>query len=385
MFKYRCSVCGKTYNRDEVRYLCSDCSKDYKPGIPLKGVLEVLFDYDYIKNNFDKNNPDWNLFSAVEKKYFPDYPVGKTPFFKLRNLGNEFGFENLWIKNDGLNPSGSLKDRASFLMVAEANRLSESTLVTASTGNAASALAAVCAADKKKAVIFVPESAPKAKLVQMYIYGAEVIKVKGTYDDAFGMSLEYTNKNPGLNRNTAYHPLTIEGKKTAGLEIFSENKYKVPDVVLVPVGDGVIISGVFKAFYDLKESGLIEKLPRLVCVQAESSNAIHNFIQTGIYKNASNPKTIADSISVSIPSNAYLAKRAVELSKGFSITVSDEEILNAQKILASKTGIFAEPSSSASVAALLKLKNSELLDKKEQIVLLITGNGLKNIDCIKIF
>jgi len=383
--KYKCSMCGRAFSRDEVRYLCPFCSKDYKPGIPLKGVLEVVFKYDYIKKNFDKSSPDWNLFSAVEQEFFPDYTVGNTPFFKIDNFGKETGYENLWLKNDGLNPSGSLKDRASFLMVAEANRLKENVLVTASTGNAASALAAVCAADKKKAIIFVPESAPKAKLVQMYLYGAEVIKVKGTYDDAFKMSLEYTENNPGLNRNTAYHPLTIEGKKTAGLEIFKQNNFKVPDVIIVPVGDGVIISGVYKAFYDLRETGLIEKLPRLVCVQAEKSNAIHNFIQAGIYKNAENPKTIADSISVSVPSNAYLAKRAVDESKGFSVTVSDEEILKAQKFLASKTGVFAEPSSSATVAALLKLKDSNLFDKKEQIVLLITGNGLKDIDSVKIF
>lgn len=383
--KYKCSMCGRAFSRDEVRYLCPDCSRDYKPGIPLKGVLEVVFDYEYIKKNLDKSDPDWNLFSAVEREYFPKYPVGNTPFFKVDNFGKEIGFENIWLKNDGLNPSGSLKDRASFLVVAEANRIRENNIVTASTGNAASALAAVCAAEKKKAIIFVPESAPKAKLLQMYLYGAEVIKVKGTYDDAFKLSLEYTEKNPGLNRNTAYHPLTIEGKKTAGLEIFAQNNFKVPDVILIPVGDGVIISGVYKAFYDLKKSGLIEKLPRLVCVQAEKSNAIHNFIQTGAYKNAKNPKTIADSISVSVPSNAYLAKRAVEESKGFSVTVSDEEILKAQNILASKTGIFAEPSSSATLAALPKLKDSNLFDKKEQIVLLITGNGLKDIESVKIF
>ena len=385
MIKYRCTLCGKEFKRDEVKYLCPDCSKEYKPGIPLKGVLEVVFDYDYIKKKFDKSNPDWNLFSAVEPKYFPKYPVGNTPFFKVENYGRELGFENLWLKNDGLNPSGSLKDRASFLVVAEANRIKENNIVTASTGNAASALAAVCAYDKKKAIIFVPESAPKAKLVQMYLYGAEVIKVKGTYDDAFRLSLEYTDKNSGLNRNTAYHPLTIEGKKTVGLEILTQNNFKAPDVILIPVGDGVIISGVYKAFYDLKMSGLIEKLPRLICVQAEKSNAIHNFIQTDVYKNADNPKTVADSISVSIPSNAYMAKRAVEESKGFSITVSDEEILTAQKSLASKTGVFAEPSSSAAAAALEKLKKSDMLDKKEQIVLLITGNGLKDIESVKVF
>ena len=207
--------------------------------------------------------------------------------------------------------------------MAEANRLKEPSIVTASTGNAASALAAVCAAAGKQAIIFVPESAPKAKLVQMLLYGARVIPVRGSYDDAFRLSLEYTARKGGLNRNTAYHPLTIEGKKTVGLEIYQQNRFKVPDVILVPVGDGVIISGVFKAFYDLKAAGLIAKLPRLVCVQAERSAAIHHYIRTGKYQNARRPATIADSISVSIPSNAHMARKAVLDSRGFSMTVSD--------------------------------------------------------------
>ncbi len=379
-FLYRCTTCGKTYQRDEVRYLCPDCARDYRPGIPLLGVLSVEFDYAAIKKRFRKQQPDWDLFSAAEEKHYPPYPLGHTPFFPVPALGKPFGFENLWLKNDGLNPSASLKDRASFLVVAEANRLKEPSIVAASTGNAASALAAVCAAAAKQAVIFVPESAPKAKLVQMLLYGARVIPVRGSYDDAFRLSLEYTARKGGLNRNTAYHPLTIEGKKTVGLEIYEQNKCKAPEVILVPVGDGVIISGVFKAFYDLKAAGLITKLPRLVCVQAERSSAIHHYIRSGRYHNARRPVTIADSISVSVPSNAHMARKAVLESRGFSVTVSDKEILRGEKTLAEKTGVFAEPAAAATVAALRKLRRSDLLDRKEQIVLLITGHGLKDVE-----
>lgn len=219
-FVYKCGTCGKRYQREKVRYLCPSCAKDYQPGIPLVGVLTVEFDYAAIRKQFKKAKPDWNLFSAVEAKFHPPYVMGGTPFFRAAALGDEFGFSNVWIKNDGLNPSGSLKDRASFLVVAEANRLGEETIVTASTGNAASALAAVCAAAGKRALIFVPESAPKAKLVQMLLYGARVVPVKGSYDDAFRLSLEYTAAKGGLNRNTAYHPLTIEGKKRPGWKFF---------------------------------------------------------------------------------------------------------------------------------------------------------------------
>ena len=379
-FLYHCTTCGKTYQRDEVRYLCPACAQQYHPGIPLVGVLSAQFDYGAIKKRFRKEKPDWRLFSAVEEKHYPPYPLGRTPFFPVAALGKALGFDHVWLKNDGLNPSASLKDRASFLVVAEANRLEESTIVTASTGNAASALAAVCAAAGKRAIIFVPANAPTAKLVQMVLYGARVIPVRGTYDDAFRLSLEYTARRGGLNRNTAYHPLTIEGKKTVGLEIYEQNRFKVPDVILVPVGDGVIISGVFKAFYDLKAAGLISRLPRLVCVQAEPSAAIHHYIRTGKYCDAVKPATIADSISVSVPSNAHLARKAVLESGGFSITVTDEEILSAQRTLAERTGIFAEPAAAATVAALQKLKGSTTLDPKEQIVLLITGHGLKDIE-----
>jgi threonine synthase len=379
-FLYQCTTCGKLYHRDEVRYLCPDCAKDYRPGIPLVGVLSAQFDYAAIRKRFKKLNPDWSLFSAVEDNHYPPYAYGHTPFFPVRALGKALGFENVWLKNDGLNPSASLKDRASFLVVAEANRLKEPSIVTASTGNAASALAAACAAAGKQAIIFVPESAPRAKLVQMVLFGARVIPVKGSYDDAFRLSLEYTTRRGGLNRNTAYHPLTIEGKKTVGLEIYHQNRFKGPDVILVPVGDGVIISGVFKAFYDLKAAGLIAKLPRLVCVQADRSAAIHHYIRSGKYQDAKHPNTIADSISVSIPSNAHLARKAVLESKGFSLTVTDQEILRGQRLLAEKSGVFAEPAAAATVAALKKLRGSEMLGRKEQIVLLITGHGLKDIE-----
>lgn len=379
-FYYQCTECGQKYQRDEVRYLCPTCSKSYRPGIPLLGVLQAVFDYDLIRKKFKLKRPDWDLFSAVERKYYPAFAVGNTPFVRVDRLGDKFGYKNLWVKNDGLNPSGSLKDRASFLMVAEANRLGEEIVVTASTGNAASALAAVCAAAGKKALIFVPASAPKAKLVQMVLSGAQVIPILGTYDDAFDLSLEYTKIRKGLNRNTAYHPLTIEGKKTVGLEIFGQNNGEVPHAIIIPVGDGVVISGVYKAFYDLKMAGLTGRMPRLICVQAQASDAIHNYILTGHYRNAAKPDTIADSISVSVPSNAHMARKAVLDTGGFSVSVTDEEILKGQSLLAQSTGIFAEPTAAAVVSALVKIAAKGLIDPKEQVVLLVTGHGLKDID-----
>jgi len=380
-FSYRCTDCGRTYARDEVRYLCPECGKGYHPGIPLLGVLEVIFDYEAIRRAFDRTQPDWNLFCPVETEFHPPLPVGNTPLGRVDRLGAELGLPSLWVKNDGLNPSGSLKDRASFLVVAEARRLGMDLIVAASTGNAASALAAVCASAGLKALIFVPEKAPKAKLVQMVLYGATVVPIQGTYDDAFALSLDYTAQRGGLNRNTAYHPLTIEGKKTAGLEIWAQLGFQVPEAILVSVGDGVILGGVHKAFVDLQRAGLIDHLPRLIGVQAESSDSIHRYVQTGQYSDAANPTTRADSISVTCPSNAHGACRAIQESRGLTLTVTDDEILEAQAILANRTGIFTEPAGATALAGLIKLQaGAERLPGTGPVVILATGHGLKDVE-----
>ncbi|MFZ5432876.1 MAG: threonine synthase [Calditrichota bacterium] len=379
-FRYQCIECGKQYDRDAVRYLCPDCGRHFTPGQPLRGVLQTVFDFAKIKPVFDKPCPDWSLICAVEPEYHPPFPVGNTPFVTSTRLGEELGFSRLYIKNDGLNPSGSLKDRASYLMAAEAIRLGEPTIVTASTGNAAAALAAVCAASGRQALIFVPAAAPKAKLVQMLVHGAEVVRVNGSYDDAFRLSIEYTSQRGGLNRNTAYHPLTIEGKKTVALEIY-EQFGGAPDVVIVPVGDGVIIAGVHKGFCDLRDLGLIERVPRLIAVQADTSDAIHRYVVTGEYHNAPAPRTFADSISVSAPSNALMARRAIVDSGGCSVTVSDDEISEAQLLLARTSGIFTEPAAAATAAGLYKLDRAKF-NRDDSIVLLVTGHGLKNVDAV---
>lgn len=307
--------------------------------------------------------------------------MGYTPLGRVDRLGAELGLPSLWLKNDGLNPSGSLKDRASFLVVAEARRLGLDLIVAASTGNAASALAAVCASTDIKALIFVPEKAPKAKLVQMLLYGATVVPIKGSYDDAYALSLAYTDQWGGLNRNTGYHPLTLEGKKTVGLEIWAQLSFQVPEAIAVSVGDGVILGGMHKAFVDLQRAGLIERLPRLIGVQAQTSDAIHRYVETGHYSDAPHPTTRADSISVTCPSHAHGARRAILESRGLTLTVTDDEILAAQVQLAHRTGIFTEPAGAAALAGLVKLQaGPHRLATSAPVVLLATGQGLKDVE-----
>ena len=380
-FLYRCTDCSREYPRADVRYLCPTCGASYRPGIPLRGVLEAVFDVDALRPKFDRARPDWTLLSAVEPEFFPPLPVGRTPLVRARRLGEELGIPRLHLKNDGQNPSGSLKDRASFLVTAEALRLKEKRVVCASTGNAASALAAVCASAGVEALIFVPQKAPRAKLVQMVLSGARVITVRGTYDDAFRLSLEFTAQRGGLNRNTAYHPLTIEGKKTVALEIAEQLGLRAPDAVFVSAGDGVILAGVHKGFSDLLRLGLISAIPRLFAIQAQKSDAIHRYVETGTYSDAADPKTIADSISVTCPSNAHWARRAILESKGSTLTVTDAEILDAQARLASMTGVFTEPAGAAAFAGLVKLQASaRALPSDAEVVVIATGHGLKDID-----
>jgi threonine synthase len=377
-----CTRCGARYERDEVRYLCPSCENAHEDKTPLSGVLSTEFDYMEAGRNFDEADPDWSPFIAVDPEYWPVFSHGNTPFHRVPRLAGALRCADLWIKNDGLNPSGSLKDRASYLIVAEANRLGIDTIVCASTGNAASALAAVCASAGKRALIFLPASAPKAKLAQILLYGACAIPILGTYDDAFRLSLEYSAQVGGLNRNTAYHPLTIEGKKTVAFEIWMQNGFRVPDAIVAPVGDGVIISGVYKGFCDLVNAGLADRMPRLIAVQAERSDAVIRLMETGSFEPAFDPSTVADSISVSVPSNALMAVAAVQSTGGCAVRVTDDEIMCAQQQLAELSGLFAEPSAAAALAGLEKLLDEGKADRREQIVLLITGHGLKDVDAV---
>lgn len=360
--------------------------------MPLPGVLETMFDYAAIGEEWKNRlksveqpiESNWliELFSAVELKYYPPLPVGNTPLFPVERLAATLGMSDLYVKNDGVNPSGSYKDRASQLIVAEANRLGIAEIVCASTGNAASSLACLCASAGKKAVIFAPAKAPLAKLVQIKIHGAELHEVDGTYDDAFARALVYSETHACLNRNTGYHPFTIEGKKTAGLEIFIQMG-GVPDWIVVPVGDGVILAGIHKAFVDMKRTGIIDRLPRLLSVQNETSDAITSYWETGDYHDALKPQTVADSISVKTPSNAHWSVRALKETVGRSLRVSDEEILNDQSELARLCGVFAEPSCSATLSGLKAALREGWILQGESCVLLITGHGLKDINAVR--
>jgi threonine synthase len=378
----QCVLCGTSYDPAQITYTCPACGS--------LGVLEVHYDYELIAPRINRSilaeERDMTMWRyrallpiSYSHKFAPPLSIGGTPLYRVERLRSFSGMGNLWLKDDTRNPSASLKDRASIIAVLLAEG---KTVACASTGNAASSLAVQAASFGLPCYIFVPRNAPRAKIVQLLMCGATVFAVQGSYDDAFDMCIEACNAFGWYNRNTGYNPYLVEGKKTVGLEIAEQMGWQVPDSIIVPTGDGCIISGVYRGFEDLYRLGMIERIPRLIAVQAEGSPAIVRALEGDGIVRPYPAHTVADGISVGLPRNGTMAVRMIRASGGFGITVSDEEILEAEKNLARLTGVFVEPSGAASYAALLRLLNESKIDRDERVVLLVTGSGLKSIDAV---
>lgn len=389
---YKCTICQKTFLKKEIegpiQYLCPECGKAER-NKPLLGVLTIEYDYQQIKSNGDKKQ-----FLELQPGQFWKYPelwplelekgkIKNISEFTLKNLSLsanpvvEIQNENLVFFDDTRNPTCSYKDRASILVALKAIQFGVTEISAASTGNAGSSLAGICARLGLKSHIYVPNTIPEAKRIQIQSYGANLHIVDGDYDLAFDLCLEKSQKNGWYNRNTAYNPLTIEGKKSAAFDMFIALKGELPDIIFVPVGDGVILSGLYKGFWELKQLGWIEELPQLIAIVAEGSDALARFIKTNQfeYKPAS---TIADSISAGAPRNLYIAAKAITESKGNVIIVSDENILQSQKELAHKFGLLVEPAAATCYAGYIKLN-----EKSKSSILMLTGSGLKDLESLK--
>jgi len=385
VLKLKCSVCDREYAPNEVQYTCPVCGD--------VGTLDVLYDYERLREELERDTPRsdrsmwrWrDLLPIAPETIVPPLRVGGTPMFRSPRLEVDLGIGEAWLKDDGQNPTGSLKDRASALIVARALEAGIETVSTASTGNAAAALAGIGASVQSgsiKTIIFVPASAPEAKIAQLLVYGATVVLVEGTYDQAFDLCKAICLEQGWYCRNTGMNPYTAEGKKTVAYEIAESLGWDVPDVVAVGVGDGNIIAGVHKGFYDLYQLGWIERIPRLMGVQALGSSPLVSAWEQGLSATDMQPvevDTIADSISAGLPRDRSRALRAVRQTNGAFIAVSDEEILAAIPALARLTGVFCEPSCAAVYAGVRRAVQLGLIRSDERVTLLLTGNGLKDI------
>jgi len=374
----RCVACGRLTPVADDLYVCPGCSAN---------VL-VEYDLDALKKSWSREslakNGDRTLW-----RYLPILPVsarlegppvGWTPLVAAPRLSRELGLSQpLLLKDDGRNPSASFKCRASSVALKRAQELGRTLVTGASTGNAASATAVLAAAPGIRTRIFVPKTAPRAKIAQLLTFGAEVLAVDGTYDQAFDLCLEATRRFGWYNRNTGFNPYTREGKKTVSFELCEQLDWQVPDLVVVPVGDGNILSGVWKGFVEFQRLGFIDRLPKLLAVQAEGSAAIVKAAAgDGVIRPVSG-ETVADSISVSLPRDGEAAVKAIRESGGLGVTVSDAAILAAIGEVARGAGVFAEPAAAASWAGLKEAVRLGLVDPAWRIVTLITGNGLKDV------
>ncbi|TEU10687.1 MAG: threonine synthase [Anaerolineales bacterium] len=378
----KCMICGAEYGVDEVMYVC--------PKHGDEGILDVIYDYGLIGQRLtreklaaDPTGSIWRykpLLPVKADSPVPPLQVGWTPLYQARRLAEQLGLQHLWVKDDGRNPTASFKDRASAVGVVKAMELGWDIITAASTGNAASSLSGLSASVGIKNMIFVPETAPQAKIAQLLVFGATVIAVKGTYDQAFDLCLAATKEYGWYCRNTAYNPYLSEGKKTAALEVCEQLGWDAPDRIFVSVGDGCIIGGLWKGLKDLVALGFIEKMPRLMGVQAEGSAVLHAAWQKGTEEiKPIVPHTLADSISVGIPRDRLKALRAVRDTEGEYITVSDDEILEAMRVLARGAAVFGEPAGVTGFAGLQKMVRQGRISPKERIVVLVTGNGLKDV------
>lgn len=390
----KCVLCGAEYGLRETsqafRYVCDQHGD--------AGILDVVYDYAAIRHTFTaealRADPDRSIWRYLpllpldrqgvarlraQNDCHPLWRVGWTPLYRAPRLAASLSLAELYVKDDGRNPSASFKDRASAVGLVKAFEWGASTVAAASTGNAASSLATLASGWDVRVVIFVPASAPQAKIAQLLIHGATVLPVQGTYDQAFDLCLQACRALGWYSRNTGYNPYLSEGKKTAALEICEQLDWHTPDCILVSVGDGCIIGGLGKGLRDLHALGLIDRMPRLIGVQADGSAALYNAWKAGTEEIAPvQARTLADSISVDLPRDGIKALRAVRETGGAFVVVSDDEILAAMRELARVAGVFGEPAGVAGYAGLIKAREMGLVQSGERVVVLVTGSGLKD-------
>jgi threonine synthase len=378
---FRCVRCHGEQPAGYTGYTCPECGPT--------GILDIQYDYErarrYMRRAYlarDSRPHIWRyeaLLPTAPPEIWPGLPVGWTPLVSPVRLREHLGLAGLQVKMDGLLPTGSLKDRASMVAVAQAMQWGVATIAGASTGNAASSVAGLCAPLGIPVVIFVPAAAPEPKLAQLRAYGALVVAVEGSYDQAFDLCLAATERFGWYSRNTGYNPVLSEGKKTVVYEVLEQRRWRAPDWIVVPVGDGCILGGVGKGLRDLRAVGLMDRMPRLLGVQAEGSAAIYRAFEAGAdHASPVEADTVADSISVGQPRDDRKALAAIRDTEGQMVTVSDEAILAAGRELGARAGLFTEPAASAALAGAIVAREQGLVGPADEVVVLATGHGLKD-------
>jgi threonine synthase len=353
-------------------------------------LLDVTYDYQQLASSIDTQV--WRGRSFSVWRYRELIPIdsktrvvslneGGTGLHKSEHIADSLKLKRLSIKFEGENPTGSFKDRGVTVSITKAIELHAKMVACASTGNTSASLSAYAARAGLKCFVIIPAGRiAQGKLAQAIAHGATILEIEGNFDDAFKAVIELTKRNPSVALLNSVNPFRIEGQKTLAFEVCDQMNFKAPDVLIVPVGNAGNISSIWKGFDELHRVGVIEKRPRMVGIQAEGAAPI-----ASAYKQKRSeiqiveaPETIATAIRIGAPASWKKALRAVAQSGGSMETVSDDEILRAQRDLASHEGIFAEPASASSIAGLRKLIEKGAVDRDEEIVCVATGHGLKD-------
>ena len=392
-----CINCHEKYNNDEIIYFCKNCANILEIKLDTQNEAEIV-------HNLSPAKTQKNMIQLSVWRYRDFMPINKTTkpvtlgeggtgLHRCENLSKILGIDELWVKNEGENPTGSFKDRGMTLGVTKAVELGAKHVICASTGNTSASLAAYAARAGIQCSVLIPSGKiAYGKLSQAMIYGAKVLQIKGNFDKALELVFQITEKNKNIYMLNSINPFRIEGQKTLAFEICEqlaaqsvkpqESDYLVPDRLVVPVGNAGNISAIWKGFCEFNELGLINKLPKMTGIQAVGSAPIARAVKNkcGEIEPVTEPETLATAIRIGAPVSWKKALNAINLSGGTAETVTDEEILEAQKLLASVEGIFVEPASASSIAGLKKLLSSGIINKNEKIVCVVTGNGLKDPD-----
>jgi threonine synthase len=382
MTHQECINCKTNYDIDEIVYFCKKCGD----------ILEIKLDFQELAETLKKS--DWLSKPLSVWRYRDFMPIhesakivtlneGGTGLHRSVQLGAELGLKNLYIKNEGENPTGSFKDRGMTVGVTKAVELGARHVVCASTGNTSASLAAYAARAGIKCTVLIPSGKiAYGKLSQAMIHGAKVLQVKGNFDEALEFVLKLAEKHKSIYLLNSINPFRIEGQKSLGYEICEQLNNDAPDRIIVPVGNAGNISAIWKGLTEFHHLGYINKLPKMTGIQASGSAPIVQAIKNNSDKivPVATPETVATAIRIGAPVSWKKAINAIHESKGTAETVTDEEILDAQKILARIEGIFVEPASASSIAGLKKLVKSGVIGKDERVVCVTTGHGLKDPD-----
>ena len=382
MIYQACIACGEKYGADEIVYSCKRCGD----------LLEVRYDYDLLEAKLRKS--DWQSLPLSVWRYRDLMPIrdptkivslneGGTGLHSCQHLVNLLGVKQLCVKNEGENPTGSFKDRGMTVGITKAVELNMKTVICASTGNTSAALAAYAAKAGLQCIVLIPSGKiAYGKLAQAMVYGAKVVQIRGNFDQALKMVLGLSEKHREVYLLNSINPYRLEGQKTLAYEICDQLNRKPPDRVVLPVGNAGNISAIWKGFTEFHKLGLIDKLPKMTGIQAEGAAPIARAIKNGKDEiiPIDKPETVATAIRIGAPVSWKKAIRAIRESGGTAETVTDEEILEAQKMLARSEGLFVEPASASSIAGLKKLIEAGKIDKDEVVVCVTTGHGLKDPD-----